>query len=176
MRDRMERFVILPFSVGCVSESSVAVAVQQQQPRRSKPAQTNSTATRTREEDEESLSSENMKYSLKFLPLPKPDISTGFHRLFKSFKTLSQLFAYKEEMEESQKDMEIGYPTDVKHVTHIGLDGSASSSPSIGSSWDSLLSPHHLFTFPSVPTLGQCELPMETQAPPPASPLLQAST
>ncbi|XWS65142.1 hypothetical protein CRYUN_Cryun05aG0065800 [Craigia yunnanensis] len=170
MRDRMERFVILPFSVGCVSESSVAVAVQQ--PRRSKPADTNSTATRTREEDEESLSSESMKYSLKFLPLPKPDISTGFHRLFKRFKTLPQLFAYKEEMEDSEKDMEIGFPTDVKHVTHIGLDDSASTSPSMGSSWDNLLSPHQLFTFPSVPS-GQCELPMETQAAA-GSPLVQA--
>ncbi|XVF30330.1 hypothetical protein REPUB_Repub16aG0047800 [Reevesia pubescens] len=162
MRDRMERFIILPFSVGCVSESSVAVALQQQHPRRSKPADTNSSAKRTREEDEESLSSESMKYSLKFPPLPKPDISTGFHRLFKSFKT----FAYKEEMEESKKDMEIGFPTDVKHVTHIGLDGSASTSPSIGS-WD-------LFTFPSVAS-GQCELPIETQAAA-GSPLVQAST
>lgn len=37
----MERFVLLPFSVGCVSESSIDVAVQQQQQqqqsRRSKP-------------------------------------------------------------------------------------------------------------------------------------------
>ncbi|XP_021281751.1 CRIB domain-containing protein RIC4 isoform X1 [Herrania umbratica] len=174
MRDRMERFVILPFSVGCVSESSVAVAVQQ--PRRSKPADTNPTAAivllveAQREEDEESLSNESMKYSLKFLPLPKPDISTGFHRLCKSFKTFSQIFAYKED---SEKEMEIGFPTDVKHVTHIGLDGSASSSPSMGS-WENLLSPHELFTFPSVPS-GQCELPMETQAAA-ASPLVQAST
>ncbi|XWS58833.1 hypothetical protein CRYUN_Cryun08bG0067900 [Craigia yunnanensis] len=172
MRDRTERFVILPFSVGCVSKSSVAVAVQQ--PRRSKPADTNSTATRTREKDEESLSSESMKYSLKFLPLPKPDISTGFHRLFKSFKTFSQLFAYKEETEESEKDMEIGFPTDVKHVTHIGLDGSASSSPSMGS-WGNLFSPHDLFTFPTVPSVHCEKLRMETQASA-GSPLVQAST
>ncbi|XVE62195.1 hypothetical protein DITRI_Ditri06bG0099200 [Diplodiscus trichospermus] len=175
MGDKMERFVILPFSVGCISESSVAVAVQQ--PRRSKPADTNSTAstaTRTREEDEESLTSENMKNSLKFLPLQKHEISTGFHRLFKSFKTFSQLFAYKEEMEECEKEMEIGFPTDVKHVTHIGMDGCASTSPSMGSSWDNLLSPHDLFTFPAVPS-GKFELPMETQEAT-ASPLVQAST
>lgn len=43
-----------------------------------------------REEDEESLSSnESMKSSFR---LSKPDISTGFHRLFKSFKSFSQLF------------------------------------------------------------------------------------
>ncbi|XVF41536.1 hypothetical protein PTKIN_Ptkin01aG0287200 [Pterospermum kingtungense] len=125
----------------------------------------------TREEDEESSSSDqSMKYSLKFLPLPKPDISTGLHRLFKGFKTFSQLFAYKEEMEEEEEeDMEIGFPTDVKHVTHIGLDDSASTSPSMGS-WDNLLSPQRLFTFPSVPS-------METQAEAAASPhLVQAST
>lgn len=29
----------------------------------------------------------------------------------------------EEEMEEVEKEIEIGFPTDVKHVTHIGLDG-----------------------------------------------------
>lgn len=41
MRDRMERIVLLPFSLGCVSESSVAIGVHQ--PRRTKP-DTNSSA------------------------------------------------------------------------------------------------------------------------------------
>lgn len=126
MRDRMERFVVLPFSVGCISASSVAVAVQEHHPRRLK------TETRAAEEDEEqeTFSGESMKYSLKLLPLPKADdISTGFNKLFRTFKTLSQLFAYKEEMEEEEEeeDMEIGLPTDVKHVTHIGCDSSTST-------------------------------------------------
>ncbi|KAK8546512.1 hypothetical protein V6N13_067727 [Hibiscus sabdariffa] len=169
----MERFVILPF--GCVSESSVAVAVQQQQPRRSnsKPAYaSSSSATRTRheeeDEDEECLSM-------------KSDVSPGFHKLLKGFKTFSQLFGksiyiafvrfvmamltydtrgvlvYKEEMEE-EEDMEIGLPTDVKHVAHVGLDETESSRPSMGR-WDNLLSTRHLFTFPS----PQCE-PTKTQA------------
>ena len=34
VRDRMEKFVVLPFSMGCVSQASVAVA--EQRPRRSK--------------------------------------------------------------------------------------------------------------------------------------------
>lgn len=29
-----------------------------------------------------------------------------------------------------QREMEIGYPTDVKHVAHIGLDGPSGSAPS----------------------------------------------
>ncbi|GAV61814.1 PBD domain-containing protein [Cephalotus follicularis] len=121
MKDRMERLVILPFSIGCLSESSVAVAVH---PRRSK-RETLSPSIRTQEDEEESLSSESMKNSFRFLALPKPELSNGFHRLFKSFKSFSQLFVYKEDMEELGRDMQIGFPTNVKHVTHIGCDDPA---------------------------------------------------
>ncbi|GMI84567.1 ROP-interactive CRIB motif-containing protein 4 [Hibiscus trionum] len=144
----MERFVILPF--GCVSESSVAVAVQQQQqPRRSNSKPANARTRHEEEDDDEDEESLSMK----------PDVTTGFHKLFKGFKTFSQLFVYKEEME-------IGLPTDVKHVAHVGLDESewSSGSRSMGS-WDNLFSPRHLFTFPS-PQYG----PTETQA------AVQAST
>ncbi|KAL4323715.1 hypothetical protein GQ457_11G005770 [Hibiscus cannabinus] len=157
----MERFAILPF--GCVSESSVAVAVRQQ-PRRSnsKPADTRSTsATRTRHEEDDDDDEESISM--------KPDISTGFRKLFKSFKTFSQLFVYKE-MEDSDEEMEIGLPTDVKHVAHVGLDESSGSSPSMSmGSWDNLFSPQfHFFTFPTDPS-SHCE-PTETRA------AVQAST
>lgn len=52
---------------------------------------------------------------------------------------------YKEEIEE----MEIGYPTDVKHVTHIGIDGGEVNTSLILNStktnWDyvNLKSPNH---------------------------------
>ncbi|XP_065879079.1 CRIB domain-containing protein RIC9-like [Euphorbia lathyris] len=44
----------------------------------------------------------------------------------KGFKYIAQIFVVKE------REMEIGYPTDVKHVAHIGWDGgaSAASAPS----------------------------------------------
>ncbi|XP_051134035.1 CRIB domain-containing protein RIC11-like [Andrographis paniculata] len=42
----------------------------------------------------------------------------GIYRGFKY--TLSQIFVVKE------REMEIGYPTDVKHLAHIGWDGSSS--------------------------------------------------
>ncbi|KAK8674533.1 hypothetical protein V6N13_032643 [Hibiscus sabdariffa] len=42
-------------------------------------------------------------------------MSTKIKRLYKKFKFISRIFAVKE------RKMEIGYPTDVKHVTHIGL-------------------------------------------------------
>ncbi|AQK68697.1 CRIB domain-containing protein RIC10 [Zea mays] len=43
--------------------------------------------------------------------------------IFKGLKIISQMFAHKEQ------EMEIGYPTDVKHVAHIGL-GTSDTSPS----------------------------------------------
>ncbi|CAA3009335.1 Hypothetical predicted protein [Olea europaea subsp. europaea] len=45
--------------------------------------------------------------------------------IYKGFKyTLSKIFVVKE------REMEIGFPTDVKHVAHIGWDGPSSSAPS----------------------------------------------
>uniref|UniRef100_A0A6N2KZK3 Uncharacterized protein n=1 Tax=Salix viminalis TaxID=40686 RepID=A0A6N2KZK3_SALVM len=81
MRDRMEKLVLLPFSIGCVSESSVAVGVH---PSRRAKTDTSSSASRAREEDEESSSStESTKNSLKFPAPSKPNVSTGFHKLVK---------------------------------------------------------------------------------------------
>ncbi|KAH6801603.1 hypothetical protein C2S51_033049 [Perilla frutescens var. frutescens] len=157
MRDRMEKFVLLPFTAGCISESSIAVGLQQA--KRSK-MDTGSTPTRTREEeeeyeeDEESFSGENLKSPSSLLPLLR------FQKLFKNFKNFSQSFAYKDEMEETEMGMEIGLPTDVKHVTHIGLDGCASSILSKG--WNNLTEPDitNLPSFPSTPL----QLAMATHA------------
>ncbi|KAK2644421.1 hypothetical protein Ddye_019616 [Dipteronia dyeriana] len=44
--------------------------------------------------------------------------------IYKSFKYISQIFVVKE------REMDIGYPTDVKHVAHIGWDGQSGSAPS----------------------------------------------
>ncbi|KAK9735816.1 hypothetical protein RND81_04G230200 [Saponaria officinalis] len=128
MRDRVEKFVVLPFSMGCVSQASVAVAEQ----RLKKPKlDSMSPTSRNREDDEddESLSGESVKQSSRFLTLPRPNLSTGVNRLVKGFKSLSQLFIYEDEMEELGIDMEIGCPTDVKHVTHIGWDNMANTNP-----------------------------------------------
>ncbi|KAG1331498.1 CRIB domain-containing protein RIC4-like [Cocos nucifera] len=84
-----------------------------------------------------------MKSSLGLLPFPRHNISAGLQRLVKS---LSQLFAvYKEEDEEME--MEIGFPTDVQHVGHIGWDGC--DRVSTMKSWDGAPD------FPSLPSLSQ---------------------
>ncbi|CAN4114919.1 unnamed protein product [Withania somnifera] len=158
----MERFVLLPFSVGCISESSVAIGHHHHN-KSSSPQQPNLTPTRSQEEgkeeeedhDEKSLDGENLKSPVG---LPK------FERLFKNFKNLSQLFVDKDQMEE-EMGMEIGLPTNVKHVTHIGIDGGEATSLILNSTrtnWDylNLKSPnnHDLLTqfssnfpFPNMP-------------------------
>ncbi|KAK4436115.1 CRIB domain-containing protein RIC4 [Sesamum alatum] len=139
MRDRMERFVLLPFTVGCISESSIAVGLQQ--PKISKLVNANTTPTRTRggdkeDEDEETSSTgDNLKSPLSLSALPR------FQKLFKNF---SNLFVDKDDLEEQEMGIEIGFPTDVKHVTHIGLDGCASSI--LSKDWNNLNGP-----FPSTP-------------------------
>ncbi|XP_050208408.1 CRIB domain-containing protein RIC4 [Mercurialis annua] len=144
MRDRMERLVLFPFSIGCVSESSVALGGHVHNSRKAIKSNNNnnpSSPTRAKEDDEESFSSsESVKSAMKFFALSKPNISNGFHRIVKSLKTFSQLFVYEEENEEVE--MEIGVPTDVKHVTHIGWDGAANTNPIQG--WDNLIPPELL--------------------------------
>jgi len=46
--------------------------------------------------------------------------------LLKGLRYISQIF----EEEEDDKEMQIGFPTDVKHVAHIGWDGPSVNSPS----------------------------------------------
>jgi len=49
----------------------------------------------------------------------------------------------KDEYEEVEIEMEIGCPTDVQHVTHIGWDGIATSADPIRG-WDPLIPPQIL--------------------------------
>ncbi|KAK4284411.1 hypothetical protein QN277_001249 [Acacia crassicarpa] len=51
-------------------------------------------------------------------------MSTKIKGIYKSLKYITQIFVVKE------REIEIGYPTDVKHVAHIGWDGPSGSGPS----------------------------------------------
>ncbi|CAL1352910.1 unnamed protein product [Linum trigynum] len=132
---RMERLVLLPFTMGCVSESSVALAHHHHHHpirRRSSSASTAAAPTATArsksrrremDDDEESLSStdssDSKSSTTSSSTSPSSKISARFHRILRTFKST---FVYKEEDEEEEEEMEIGVPTDVKHVTHIGWD------------------------------------------------------
>ncbi|KAE8734093.1 CRIB domain-containing protein RIC2 [Hibiscus syriacus] len=165
MKERMERLVVLPFSTGCSSQESVAVG--KKAPRKPKPEPSGQDPTM----GEDSSSRGRTKNSFGRFSLSKPNISIGIHRLVKiTIKSFSELFVYKE-IEEGTAEMEIGYPTDVKHVTHIGLDGTTmttttsttttSSNPFKG--WQ-YLSPmdRNFIAFPSI-SLRQFELAMAAQ-------------
>ncbi|KAI3954380.1 hypothetical protein MKW92_001275 [Papaver armeniacum] len=141
MRSRIERLVILPFSIGCVSQSSVAVV---DDPKKSKLE---------REKEDES-SSDGEEVNTNNSTLAKPNISLSFYKLIKNFKNLSQLFVYKED-DDIKMEMEIGFPTDVKHVTQIGWDGNNGKATTIikGCNWDNNdnnLNPLELFS--SIPS------------------------
>ncbi|XP_077229303.1 CRIB domain-containing protein RIC4-like [Tasmannia lanceolata] len=158
MKDRMERLVVLPFSIGCVSQRSVAVSEHNPKQFRQEP-----NPSSTREEGGRSFSSAKMKNSsFGFLPLPKSNISAGLQRLIKSFKSFSQLFVYKEDDDgQMGMDLEIGLPTDVKHVTHIGWDGSTTTTTTL-KNWDVFKAPE-LLSIPSI-SLSQFELAMAAQS------------
>ncbi|URE01102.1 P21-Rho-binding domain [Musa troglodytarum] len=94
---RMGKLVVLPFSASCVSRSGVAVS--QSRPKRAQG----------RELEKQSTAKTKGAHRIQKL-------------LIKSLKSLSQMFAVYEE-EDEEREMEIGFPTDVQHVAHIGRDG-----------------------------------------------------
>lgn len=86
------------------------------------------------------------------------EFNSSFNLTFFFFSLSDGKFVvYKEVME---MEMEIGFPTDVKHVTHIGWDGS-STNPIKG--WENLRTPELLANFPTI-SLRQFELAMAAQA------------
>ncbi|KAI7755225.1 hypothetical protein M8C21_015037 [Ambrosia artemisiifolia] len=135
MKDRIERLVAFPFVTGCVSAASVAVCVQhgrrQKEDIDSSHMVCRSFGIPKEQKYEEGVptSSDNMlKSSFRFASLSKPNVSIGFQRITKSIKSLSQSLVFKDdETDEVHMELEIGLPTDVKHVAHVGFDGSVTS-------------------------------------------------
>ncbi|KAG2602906.1 CRIB domain-containing protein RIC4-like isoform X1 [Panicum virgatum] len=115
------RFIAIPFSSGCRSHSSVDVVDTSRHAGKKPHPQ-----------------------GIEFGMVPggasaRPAATAGkgeslVARLLRGFKNLSQIFAvYDEEDEEEEREMVIGLPTDVKHVAHIGWDGSTSTTTSLRS-------------------------------------------
>ncbi|OIW05470.1 hypothetical protein TanjilG_12061 [Lupinus angustifolius] len=90
--------------------------------------------------------------------LPKTNVAASIKRLIKGIQSLSQLLFYKEEID-MEPEMKIGYPTNVKHVTHIGLDGSTITHNIKG--WDNLKA-HELLCLSPI-SLKQFQLNMVNQ-------------
>ncbi|XP_047160730.1 CRIB domain-containing protein RIC4-like isoform X1 [Vigna umbellata] len=154
MRKRMERIVV-PCSFSCASHSSVELGVP-------KGSKEDSKATIVSKGHDRSIVIANIKRGKPsgFLSLPKPNVAAGIYRIIKTIKNFPQLFFYREKEEEMEAEMEIGFPTDVKHVTHIGIDGSSITNNVRG--WDNLKAPELLSLSPI--SFKQFELAMATQA------------
>ncbi|XP_062207886.1 CRIB domain-containing protein RIC4-like [Phragmites australis] len=103
------RFISIPFSFGCRSHSSVDVVDTARHAAEKPQASELGTATGKGE--------------------------SLVARLLRGFKSLSQIFAVYDEDddEEEEREMVIGLPTDVKHVAHIGWDGSTNTTTSVRS-------------------------------------------
>ncbi|TVU25490.1 hypothetical protein EJB05_28005 [Eragrostis curvula] len=94
----------------------------------------------------------------------RADFLAGIRKLIKSFKSLSHIFEiYKDDDEDEDMDtgIEIGFPTDVQHVAHIGLDGSTNVSSLRG-----LEGARELLSLSNLTTLEQFELAMASLAAP----------
>ncbi|GAU14895.1 hypothetical protein TSUD_46880 [Trifolium subterraneum] len=62
--------------------------------------------------------SHHMQYSTNIIGIVIFTMATTFKGICKSLKYITQMFVVKE------REMEIGYPTDVKHVAHgLGSNG-----------------------------------------------------
>lgn len=161
MRDHKAKLMLLPFSMGCGSKSSVAVGKNNQQPKeqkhkRSAPKILFPPPTSKRKEGKKESKSRSKERNIRAFLV----VSEGVNRLIKRFKRFSQLLVYKDEEEEVETEMEIGLPTDVKHITHIGLDGSTAINPT--KTWENV-EPSEILSLSSI-SLKQFELAMAAQA------------
>ncbi|KAG8061773.1 hypothetical protein GUJ93_ZPchr0003g18422 [Zizania palustris] len=82
-------------------------------------------------------------------------VASGVQRLIKGIKNLSHMFAMyddgaEDQDDEEEREMVIGYPTDVQHVGHIGWDG-----------MNKVESMVHAFSLPSSLSLRQLDMVME---------------
>ncbi|KAL3647716.1 hypothetical protein CASFOL_008684 [Castilleja foliolosa] len=57
-------------------------------------------------------------------------MATKMKGLFKGLRYISQIFE-----EDKEQDIQIGFPTDVKHVAHIGWDGPSAAAADSNPSW-----------------------------------------
>ncbi|KAG0485891.1 hypothetical protein HPP92_009759 [Vanilla planifolia] len=110
MRERLERFASFPFTASCVSHSSLDVL--DTHPRRPTAGQPPPLLPIADAEERE-------------VKLKGANISAGIQKaVMKGIRSFSQLFT---EREDEDVEIEIGFPTDVQHVAHIGLEGSTAS-------------------------------------------------
>ncbi|KAK9062494.1 hypothetical protein SSX86_019681 [Deinandra increscens subsp. villosa] len=161
MKDVMERFLVLPISMGCMSKSTTGeVDSTKSKAQKHHPKHHVTNVKR----------SSGVKTKSSWGLASRSNFSRGIRRvILEAFQRFSQILNYRDVEEiEMEIELEIGYPTDVKHVTHIGYDGSMTTNPM--KSWDKIETPE-IHSFPSI-SLKQFEKAMASQSeiPPVLSP------
>ena len=145
-----DRFAVFPFSMGCMSQSAVSVADPSEKKPQGDPSSSSSATAPSKFliDDHDRVQIEFIIVSIILLfnadvaagssedgagetvnkekaavaPASPGLVAAGVSRLMKGIKSLSLMFAGDDE-EEEEREMVIGYPTDVQHVGHIGWDG-----------------------------------------------------
>ncbi|KAM3280165.1 hypothetical protein ACQJBY_047130 [Aegilops geniculata] len=148
-----------PFSIGCMSQSAVAVAdpldkkpqapaptPQQQAYNPSFSITTTAATTQERGAGEENSEDKAKAAAASGI------VTAGVQRLLKGIKTFFAAYDGEEEDEE-EREIVIGYPTDVQHVGHIGWDGINKVGGMVGA-----------FSLPSSLSLRQLEIAMDPGA------------
>lgn len=166
MKDRRgsDRFAVFPFSMGCMSQSAVAVAdpgdkkQPQSDPASSSSAAAAATTAHQAAGPEEGAAGDGDEAVKEKAAAAAPGlVSAGVSRLMKGIRSLSQMFAAYDDddgEEEEERDMVIGYPTDVQHVGHIGWDGRSK----VGATAMGMV---NAFSLPSTLSLRQLEMAMD---------------
>ncbi|XP_040378250.1 CRIB domain-containing protein RIC4-like [Oryza brachyantha] len=159
MKDRRGSAGVFPFSIGCMSQSAVDVAdphekkSTQNEPSSSASAAAAAAAQSAEEDGGGGGGGEKAKGG-SAAASSAGIVATGVQRLIKGIKNLSQIFAMYEEEDgeedEEEREMVIGYPTDVQHVGHIGWDGMNKVGDMVNA-----------FSLPSSLSLRQLEMAME---------------
>ncbi|KAG2544524.1 CRIB domain-containing protein RIC4-like isoform X2 [Panicum virgatum] len=154
-----DRFAVFPFSMGCMSQSAVSVADPTEKKPQGDPSSSSSaTATTTAQTaaagSSEDGAGETAKEKAAVAAAAPGLVAAGVSRLMKGIRSLSLMFAGDDE-EEEEREMVIGYPTDVQHVGHIGWDGHNK----VGA-----MGMVNAFSLPSSLSLRQLEMAMDQAA------------
>uniref|UniRef100_A0A453MHP3 CRIB domain-containing protein n=1 Tax=Aegilops tauschii subsp. strangulata TaxID=200361 RepID=A0A453MHP3_AEGTS len=118
-----------PFSIGCMSQSAVAVAdplhkkPQPPQPANQADTPSSSTTTTAATAQERGAGEESSEDKARTAAAASGVVTAGVQRLLKGIKTFFAAYDGEEDDEEEDREIVIGYPTDVQHVGHIGWDG-----------------------------------------------------
>lgn len=167
-----ERFAVFPFSMGCMSQSAVSVADPGDKKAQGDPSSTAATVARAGAGSSEEGAGEAMTKekavasSAAAAAATAPGlVAAGVSRLMKGIRSLSQMFAGEDggedEDDDEEREMVIGYPTDVQHVGHIGWDGHNSKAGAAAAAMAGMV---NAFSLPSSLSLRHLDMAMDRAA------------